>query len=187
MKIDAAAWQQVLENGSNLRAFRKGAVEQCVAGARKWPLRKKPALLISAGALFLLLVVWLAATLSDELVIHNKYREEVTFSLDGQRQTMHSQDVWSTKGSRLGSSLELYSCGWEPIRSDVNGCRWIPYTVYAGDEWDIETIEPAPRIVLRQRRAGLLSKIRNLFAWDEPSPDDGAGTGARDQRLLTAK
>lgn len=108
------------------------------------------------GALLLALIYWWMIE-SDEVTIHNRYAGEITLTVNGQRTTLDASTATRIRLSEDGASLQLYSCGWEQLRTDAGqpvGCRWIPYSVFAGQTWDVIPIEPSPRIVMKERIGG---------------------------------
>ncbi len=108
------------------------------------------------GALLLALTYWWMIR-SHEVTIHNSYAEEITFTVNGQRTTLGASTATRIKLAEDGASLQLYSCGWEQMRTDEGqpmGCRWIPYSVFAGQTWDVIPVEPSPRIVMKEQIAG---------------------------------
>lgn len=87
------------------------------------------------------------------VAVRNAYQGEISLWLDGNRTDLQPGDSVLLTAKGGGSTLQLYSCGWSDDQTTAGlaaGCRFISYAVQPGEEWGIEEVQPAPRIVMRQ-------------------------------------
>lgn len=114
--------------------------------------RAKAFLMVCAGIFLLGLTGFLGACAPGRFTVRNQYLGEISLWVDGKRTNLQSGERASLPARWDGSSVALYSCGWEASQTSQGqapGCRFIPYTVFPQQSWAIVETSPSPRIVMR--------------------------------------
>jgi hypothetical protein len=85
----------------------------------------------------------------------NTFPHEVGLWMDGVHTVLQGGQATSLPVRKAGSSLKLYSCGWaasQTSRGQASGCRFIFYSAFPGQSFEVIQVRPYPRIVLQQAR-----------------------------------